>query len=380
MTEAEVVKCAEVIDPKDGNREAGDSDNAKQDEKSDTAKPKDNNIDIPKPDKDEDAQKDGENTIGDQNQKSDENQRRGRYHDRYRTSGRFGGRFRISPEEEQRRWEEQQTKKPVIKQSVTGKVKWYSFRKNYGFIQRDDDEQDVFVHQLAIAKSRIRRPHLRTLGHDELVQFDVVQGKRGLEASNVTGPDGTEVQGCRIIFVYNDTFDRRLRFPYFNDFNRRPAYYDNYARRSGYRNREDRVGGRYQGSRRPAHNNRDRSGFRDEKFDRQPYRRSRVYRGRRDSRIADRPNADNVEAKEAAVSDNKNEAKPNKNGYRRRRQFRRQFFKNQKKGATSSQTEPLAKDASPEKEATTAKLIEQNGKEKEGIPEDIVKGVGALQV
>lgn len=54
--------------------------------------------------------------------------------------------------------------------------------------------------------------------------------------------------------------------------------------------------------------------------------------GRRDSRIADRPNADNVEAKEAAVSDNKNEAKPNKNGYRRRRQFRRQFFKNQKKG------------------------------------------------
>jgi hypothetical protein len=104
MTEAEVgkdtngtssnvttVKCAQVIDPKDGNREAGDSDNAKQDDKSDTAKPKDNGIavtdvkcDIPKPDKGEDAQKDGENTI-DQNQKSDENQRRGRYHDRNRT-------------------------------------------------------------------------------------------------------------------------------------------------------------------------------------------------------------------------------------------------------------------------------------------------------
>lgn len=104
--------------------------------------------------------------------------------------------------------------RPVVKKSIMGRVLWFSMRRNYGFIRRDDDNTVVFVHQSAIIKSRILKASLRTLEDGENVQFDVVQGSKGLQAENVTGPNGTEVRGCRIIFVEERAYPHQDRFSY----------------------------------------------------------------------------------------------------------------------------------------------------------------------
>ncbi len=60
-----------------------------------------------------------------------------------------------------------------------GNVKWFNEQKGYGFITQEDGP-DVFVHFSAIQGSGFR-----TLNEGEQVEFDIVQGPKGPQASNV---------------------------------------------------------------------------------------------------------------------------------------------------------------------------------------------------
>lgn len=62
----------------------------------------------------------------------------------------------------------------------TGTVKWFDNAKGYGFIQRPEGE-DVFVHYRAI-----RGDGYRTLQEGQQVNFNIVQGQKGLQAEDVS--------------------------------------------------------------------------------------------------------------------------------------------------------------------------------------------------
>jgi len=61
-----------------------------------------------------------------------------------------------------------------------GQVKWFNDAKGYGFIEQEDGE-DVFVHH-----SAIEMEGFRTLSEGQRVEFEITQGPKGPQASNVT--------------------------------------------------------------------------------------------------------------------------------------------------------------------------------------------------
>ncbi len=62
----------------------------------------------------------------------------------------------------------------------TGTVKWFNEGKGFGFIAQDGGDADLFVHF-----SEIQGNGFKTLAENQRVQFEVKQGQKGLQASNV---------------------------------------------------------------------------------------------------------------------------------------------------------------------------------------------------
>ncbi len=63
---------------------------------------------------------------------------------------------------------------------ATGTVKWFNESKGFGFISQDNGGADVFVHFSAIQGSGFK-----TLAEGQKVSFEVQQGPKGPQASNV---------------------------------------------------------------------------------------------------------------------------------------------------------------------------------------------------
>ena len=68
----------------------------------------------------------------------------------------------------------------LVGEQVQGTVKWFSNSKGFGFIGRENGP-DVFVHYSAIAGDGYR-----TLQEGDAVEFEIVQGPKGPQATNVT--------------------------------------------------------------------------------------------------------------------------------------------------------------------------------------------------
>lgn len=82
-------------------------------------------------------------------------------------------------------------------------IKYKIFNDNFNFKirlpNRNDNGQDVYAHHSAIIKKNPAHS-VRSLADGELVQFNIVEGEKGLEAADITGVNGGSV--CRLLNTY----------------------------------------------------------------------------------------------------------------------------------------------------------------------------------
>ena len=69
---------------------------------------------------------------------------------------------------------------------MNGKVKWFNNEKGYGFIDHSSGE-DIFVHY-----SAIKQDGYKTLAEGQVVNFDLIETPKGLQAINVTATIDTK--------------------------------------------------------------------------------------------------------------------------------------------------------------------------------------------
>ncbi len=62
----------------------------------------------------------------------------------------------------------------------TGKVKWFNYKKGYGFIKPNQGEKDIFVHITALQAAK-----LRSLDEDETVLYDLKEENGKICATNL---------------------------------------------------------------------------------------------------------------------------------------------------------------------------------------------------
>jgi len=68
---------------------------------------------------------------------------------------------------------------------ATGKVKWFSNSRGYGFIVSDEGGDELFAHYSAVMGDDNTDSKYKSLEENSKVSFDVIQGPKGKQASNI---------------------------------------------------------------------------------------------------------------------------------------------------------------------------------------------------